>query len=104
MKKQIPLNDLIKLIAFYSLILGIIGAILLIGFFAVSSKNKTPYTPTITVTTIPTITISLPDTKDSADNLGEDFVACTMEARQCPDGSYVGREGPSCEFSACPGE
>lgn len=29
-------------------------------------------------------------------------VACTMEARLCPDGSYVGREGPNCEFAACP--
>jgi hypothetical protein len=29
-------------------------------------------------------------------------VACTMEAKICPDGSAVGREGPSCEFAACP--
>ncbi len=29
-------------------------------------------------------------------------VACTMEAKMCPDGSYVGRIGPSCEFAACP--
>jgi hypothetical protein len=29
-------------------------------------------------------------------------VACTQEAKQCPDGSYVGRTGPNCEFSACP--
>lgn len=28
--------------------------------------------------------------------------ACTMEARQCSDGSYVGRTGPNCEFTACP--
>ena len=26
---------------------------------------------------------------------------CTMDAMQCPDGSYVGRTGPSCEF-VCP--
>ncbi len=30
-------------------------------------------------------------------------VACTMEAKLCPDGSYVGRTGPECEFAACPG-
>jgi hypothetical protein len=30
-------------------------------------------------------------------------VACTMEAKMCPDGSYVGRTGPKCEFTACPG-
>ncbi|HTK33346.1 MAG TPA: hypothetical protein VL335_02235, partial [Candidatus Paceibacterota bacterium] len=29
-------------------------------------------------------------------------VVCTMEAKQCPDGSYVGRSGPQCEFAACP--
>lgn len=29
-------------------------------------------------------------------------VACTEEAKQCPDGSYVGRTGPKCEFTACP--
>lgn len=28
--------------------------------------------------------------------------ACTMEAKQCADGSYVGRTGPNCEFAACP--
>lgn len=35
---------------------------------------------------------------------GSGFVACTQEARLCPDGvTYVGRTGPSCEFAACPG-
>lgn len=29
-------------------------------------------------------------------------VACTMEAKLCPDGSAVGRTGPACEFPACP--
>ncbi len=29
-------------------------------------------------------------------------VACTEEAKQCPDGSYVGRTGPGCAFAACP--
>jgi hypothetical protein len=33
----------------------------------------------------------------------EDGVACTMEAKLCPDGSYVGRSGPKCEFAPCPG-
>jgi hypothetical protein len=28
-------------------------------------------------------------------------VACTMDAFQCPDGSWVGRTGPKCEF-VCP--
>lgn len=29
-------------------------------------------------------------------------VMCTMEAMLCPDGSYVGRSGPKCEFAKCP--
>lgn len=29
-------------------------------------------------------------------------IACTMDAKMCPDGSYVGRVGPSCEFEKCP--
>lgn len=32
----------------------------------------------------------------------EDQIFCTMEAKMCPDGSYVGRSGPRCEFSPCP--
>lgn len=28
-------------------------------------------------------------------------IACTEEAKQCPDGSFVGRSGPHCEF-ICP--
>lgn len=34
----------------------------------------------------------------------EEPVACTMEAKICPDGSAVGRTGPNCEFAACPRE
>ena len=33
-----------------------------------------------------------------------DMVACTMDAKMCPDGSYVGRTGPACEFSPCPND
>ena len=27
---------------------------------------------------------------------------CTMDAMRCPDGSYVGRIPPNCEFAVCP--
>jgi len=41
-------------------------------------------------------------------NLGHIYdgggIACTMEALQCPDGSYVGRTGPDCQFASCPSE
>ncbi len=29
-------------------------------------------------------------------------VGCTMEAKMCPDGSFVGRVPPDCEFRKCP--
>ena len=31
-------------------------------------------------------------------------IACTEEAKICPDGSAVGRTGPNCEFAPCPSE
>jgi hypothetical protein len=31
-----------------------------------------------------------------------DGVVCTQEVKECPDGSYVGRTGPRCDFAACP--
>lgn len=34
----------------------------------------------------------------------ESPVACTMDAKICPDGSAVGRTAPDCEFAPCPGE
>jgi len=33
---------------------------------------------------------------------GEEPVACTQDAKLCPDGSYVGRVGLDCEFALCP--
>jgi hypothetical protein len=33
---------------------------------------------------------------------GDGQWACTMDAKMCPDGSYVGRQGPTCEFAPCP--
>lgn len=34
----------------------------------------------------------------------EESVFCTMDAKMCPDGSYVGRIPPECNFAPCPGE
>ncbi len=34
----------------------------------------------------------------------KDMAVCTMDAKQCPDGSYVGRDGNNnCEWQECPG-
>jgi hypothetical protein len=50
------------------------------------------------------LVVPRPDTGGTcvADTPAGGGVACTMEAKQCPDGSYVGRTGPKCEFAACP--
>lgn len=33
-----------------------------------------------------------------------DTKMCTLEAKQCPDGSYVGRDAANnCAFAPCPG-
>ena len=31
-----------------------------------------------------------------------DTVLCTADAMVCPDGSFVGRVAPNCNFAACP--
>jgi|SRR3989344_1032860 len=31
----------------------------------------------------------------------DNSIACTQEAKLCPNGSYVGRTGPNCEFAPC---
>lgn len=31
-----------------------------------------------------------------------DGVVCTQDVKQCPDGSFVSRIPPSCQFAACP--
>lgn len=41
-------------------------------------------------------------TMDRPDDSSGNQIACTMDAKQCPDGSYVGRQGPKCEFAKCP--
>jgi hypothetical protein len=33
---------------------------------------------------------------------GKSGVACPTDALVCPDGTALGRQGPNCEFPACP--
>lgn len=47
----------------------------------------------------------LTGTAEPEDVTDEDYgVACTKEAKRCPDGSFVERTGPDCAFTPCPGE
>lgn len=66
----------------------------LVGGFVLGqnqSKKDVSQTPTITQTPTPTPT-------EQTDKK----IFCTQEAKECPDGSYVGRTGPNCEFTPCP--
>jgi hypothetical protein len=42
------------------------------------------------------------DGDTSTSSPGGTAVACTMDAKICPDGSAVGRIGPDCAFAPCP--
>lgn len=44
-----------------------------------------------------------PPSSNSAPSPTPEMVACTADAKMCPDGSAVGRVGPNCEFAPCPG-
>lgn len=61
-------------------------------------------TPTVqslpTQTSVPPLS-SIPSRVPSVRPKEETGVLCTMDAKQCPDGSWVGRSGPKCEF-VCP--
>lgn len=41
-------------------------------------------------------------TKNKKIEVIQPVVSCTQEAKLCPDGSYVGRVGPQCQFADCP--
>lgn len=38
----------------------------------------------------------------SARGVFDNQIACTTDAKICPDGSAVGRVGPHCKFAQCP--
>ena len=59
-------------------------------YLLIQLKNSPPIAPVISQpTTIP----SVEPTKETV---------CTMDAKKCPDGSFVGRILPKCEFAQCP--
>lgn len=51
-----------------------------------------------------TFTEAIPKPTSTTVPNGDENIACTMDAKLCPDGSYVGRIPPTCEFAPCPGE
>lgn len=65
-------------------------------------KLQSTQTPTPRAIVVPTLTShETPIATGSATPISSP-VACTEEAKICPDGSSVGRSGPNCEFTPCP--
>lgn len=67
----------------------VIGVAVLIGLVAALSGRFIPVAEGPMATSTPVATST------------DGGVVCTKDAMQCPDGSYVGRTGPNCEF-VCP--
>lgn len=42
------------------------------------------------------------DSRERDQDIGHETAICSMDARQCLDGSYVSRQGEKCEFAPCP--
>jgi hypothetical protein len=83
------------------LIIGAISLLLLVTIFAYylgfrqgSMTRTTPFVPNDSSQVI--------DQRN--DLIDDEAVFCTLDAKECPDGSWVGRVPPTCEFEACPGE
>lgn len=58
-------------------------------YFVVTPSPFPSSTPTIS--TVPSVTISVT----------EPVVFCPADIKQCPDGTFIVRDGPSCEFLPC---
>lgn len=98
------------------LTLTLAAAVLLVGA-GCSAETKLNTQPDSTPLTQNQVPDSLVDLKATSTNPAGTYEAgspdankpdtegtvCTMDVKQCPDGSYVGRTGPNCEFAACPG-
>jgi len=78
------------------IIVGILAVVLIGSRIAPQNKDLVAPTPIVENPSGPVVT----PPKDNP--IKEQPVACTMDAKQCPDGSYVGRTGPKCEFAMCP--
>ena len=83
-------------------------SVFIAGFFAYQTQNlvkeitKLQVTPTPIATIIPSPTPFETPVATGSATPTPSSVACTMEAKICPDGSSVGRSGPKCEFAPCP--
>lgn len=74
------------------------------GFWLGQQSAVPPTTDVpIAVTPLPNTTPTSPVSSAQPTQPSDDQVVCTLDALECPDGTYVGRTGPNCEF-VCPAE
>lgn len=85
--------------------------IIIIGASFIRGKNAFTIGNAITLFLVWMISIMLvsfigasfsPKQLEFLEHANNQQTACTLESKICPDGSVVGRTGPSCEFSECP--
>lgn len=94
-----------------SLVIASVGVAYYVGYEEAVPQPTTVPTVSLAPTPLPTVAAPRPETSPVASAtvlptpapLPSGRPACTEEAKQCPDGSYVGRGGPNCEFPPCPG-
>ncbi len=72
-----------------------------------STTKRSPAAPAATLTSLLVLTVGIglgacSPKKDVTPPDETGPTACTEEAKVCEDGSSDGREGPDCEFAACP--
>lgn len=79
------------------IVIGSLIVAVIVAFWTIGVREANAPTGVAT-TTLPTSTT----TTTTGGVPGQEGKACTMEAKLCPDGSYVGRTGPNCEFAPCP--
>jgi len=74
------------------LVLLVLGVTFLVWFTFSDQADRPP---------MPVDPLPMP-TEPRPEPMPTEPVFCTQEAMLCPDGSYVGRTGPNCEFTQCP--
>lgn len=73
------------------------------GLGIIKSMNKILLT--ISLVVLITLPAMAEDKKEGEDKpQPPEQVFCTMDAKMCPDGSFVGRIPPDCKFAPCPGD
>ena len=70
-------------------------------YFAVSTYSQSK-SPTMDENSLTQILSTFKLTPASPTGGDQGQTVCTQDAKLCPDGSYVSRQPPSCEFAKCP--